>query len=121
MAVEIWIISHSPVKTGVWIMSYFLKLDIKKSKTSKSQAQWGFYLNFSALISTLSTSEVYAHVSFLDRMCKARFHPIFMVIRGGRSMHRGHFSGPMPSSFAISPLFNWSIALRRVIDDGVRL
>jgi hypothetical protein len=30
MAVEIWIISHSPVKSGVWIMSYFLKLDNKK-------------------------------------------------------------------------------------------
>ena len=77
--------------------------------------------NFSTSISALSTGRAHAYVDFAYRMCKASSRPMFIRMREDRSMHRGHFSGPMPNSFAISPLFNWSIALRRVIDDGVRL
>lgn len=72
-------------------------------------------------ISTPSTGKAHRYVNFSRRMCKPGSRPIMNELREDLRMHRDHFSGLSPNSFAISPLVNLLIASPKVIEAGVRL
>ncbi len=106
------------MKLWVQAMSCFLKLDIKKSKTGKRDAQPGLEADLTASISAVSTGNAPGYVYFSHQMCKAHPHTSIMRLRDSRMMHSHHSSSCTPNSFAMSPFFNFSMASLSVIEGG---